>query len=116
MVTVLKPAAGLLLALMLVVTGQSMVVARGAAAATGQIEICIGAEIVKVYVDRDGQPTQAPHICPDCVLSFAEGAPALTVVPLQAVCAAVYHPPHSPADIVRCVTAGFWSRAPPFSV
>jgi len=113
MVAVLKPVAGLLLAVVLVLTGQSMVVARGAAAATGQVEICIGADIVKVYVDRDGQPTQAPHICPDCVLSFADVVAPVVVLPPQTVGTALYHLPHSPADIERTATAYFWSRAPP---
>jgi len=116
MMTVLKPIAGFLLAAVLVLTGQSMVVARGAAAATGQIEICIGADIVKVYVDRDGQPTQAPHICPDCILTFANASPELTVLPPQTVGTVLYHLPRPSVDAVRVATASFWSRAPPSSV
>lgn len=116
MMTVLKPFAGFLLAAVLVLTGQSMVVARGAAAATGQIEICIGADIVKVYVDGDGQPTQAPHICPDCILTFADASPALELMLPQTVGVALYRLPHPPADVVPVAAAHFRSRAPPSSV
>lgn len=116
MVGIVKPFAGVLLAAVLVLTGQSMVVARGAAAATGQIEICIGADIVKVYVDRDGQPTQAPHICPDCVLSFADTARSAVGSLPHTVGTALYFLPRPPADMVAPATAHFWSRAPPFGV
>lgn len=115
MISALKPIAGLLLAAMLVLTGQSMVLARGAAAATGQIEICIGADIVTVYVDENGQPTQAPHICPDCVLSFAEAPPVLDAALPQAVGTVLYRLPQLQSDIPSAETAHFWSRAPPIS-
>lgn len=59
----------LLLALMLALTSQSMAVARGAAAASGKIVLCTGAGPVAVYVDAQGQPTGAPHICPDSALN-----------------------------------------------
>jgi hypothetical protein len=50
-------------------TGQTMAAARGAAAATGQMVICTGQGPVTVYTDAEGQPTGAPHLCPDCVLN-----------------------------------------------
>ncbi|MFC6584970.1 hypothetical protein [Sulfitobacter aestuariivivens] len=58
----------LLLALMLAITSQSMAVARGASAASGQMVICTGTGPVAVFVDAQGQPTQAPHLCPDATL------------------------------------------------
>jgi len=58
----------LLLALVLALTSQSMAVARGASAATGQMVLCTGNGPVAVYMDAQGQPTSAPHICPDASL------------------------------------------------
>jgi len=72
MMRVLTP---LLLALMLALTSQSMAVARGASAAAGQIVLCTGSGPMAVFVDAEGQPTGAPHICPDATLHvLVEGA------------------------------------------
>ncbi|MGC1503033.1 MAG: hypothetical protein WA782_02730 [Sulfitobacter sp.] len=65
----------LLLAFLLAVTSQSMAVARGAAAATGQMVICHGSGTMTVYTDAEGAPTMAPHICPECVAGIAFSAP-----------------------------------------
>ena len=67
----------LTLALMLALTSQSMAVARGAAPAVGQMVLCVGAGTVMVYTDATGQPTSAPHICPDAALNvlLEQGAP-----------------------------------------
>ncbi|WP_299164643.1 hypothetical protein [uncultured Tateyamaria sp.] len=58
----------ILLSLMLLVTSHSMAVARGADRAVDRIVICTGTTVSAIYVDADGQPTQAPHLCPDCAL------------------------------------------------
>lgn len=70
----------LCLALMLALTSQVMAVTRVSADATGQVVLCVSAEIVTVYVDEEGQPTAAPHLCPDCALNegFVPEAPRLT--------------------------------------
>ncbi len=109
----LKPLGGFLLALMLTLTGQSMAIARGAAAATGQVEICIGDQVVVVYIDSEGQPTQAAHICPDCVLTLAEGKPTLLDTPPERLAETAYT--HALHPVVTAVwpAASFWSRAPP---
>ena len=59
----------LMLALVMALSSQSMAVARGAAPATGQMVLCVGAGTVMVYTDADGRPTSAPHICPDATLN-----------------------------------------------
>ena len=65
----------LLLALVLAFTSQSMAVARGAAAAAGQMVLCTGTGPIAVYVDANGKPTSAPHICPDAAFQvLVEGA------------------------------------------
>ncbi|MEP5731756.1 MAG: hypothetical protein ABJL67_20540 [Sulfitobacter sp.] len=68
---ILRPFAVLVFAFVLVVTSQAMAVARGSSAAAGQSVLCIGSQAVTVYVDAQGQPTDAPRFCPDCVLSLA---------------------------------------------
>lgn len=58
----------LALSLMLVITGQSMAVARGMTSPTGTMVICTGTGPVVVPIDSDGQPTGPAYICPDCTL------------------------------------------------
>ncbi len=72
MTRAVRPFFAILLALMLVSTGIVMSAIRGAAAATGQMEICIGDTVQTVFTDADGQPTSAPHICPDCLLAWSQ--------------------------------------------
>lgn len=94
----------LALALVLALTSQSMAVARGSAAATGQIVLCTGAGPVAIYVDAEGQPTHAPHICPDSALNvlFEVAKPVLRspmrVVAFEVVPAYLPSPP-TPARI-----------------
>ncbi|MBV2358503.1 hypothetical protein KUH32_01835 [Thalassococcus sp. CAU 1522] len=66
-----------LLALSLLFTSVTMAAARGQAMAEGQMVLCLGGGVVTVYVDSEGKPTGAPHVCPDCALSllaWVEGA------------------------------------------
>lgn len=64
----IRQALTLLLVLLLVTTSQSMAVARGSAAAVGQMVICTGSGPVAVFLDAEGRPTNAPHLCPDSTL------------------------------------------------
>lgn len=57
-----------LLSLMLVITSSSMAVARNSDPATDTLVICAGENTYVIYVDGQGVPTAAPHICPDCAL------------------------------------------------
>jgi hypothetical protein len=70
MYRVFRPCFALILTLMLVVTGQSMAVARGASGPVGQMVICTGIGPVVVTIDETGAPTGPLHICPDCALSL----------------------------------------------
>lgn len=105
-----------LLALMLAFTSQSMAVARGASAATGQMVLCTGSGPVAVYTDAQGQPTSAPHICPDAALNvLVDTIPQDVYAPWQIVPASVLHvrgkvaPPILPRMAPQ-------SRAPPLMV
>ncbi len=78
-----RPFLGLMLALVLALTGQSMAVARGMPDAAGRIVLCKGAGPITVLVDDEGQPVGPAHICPDCALSlFAMGA-AVSEMPVR---------------------------------
>ncbi len=66
---------GLVLALMVALTSQSMALARGQMYdASGAMVICTGTGPVSVLVDREGQPVERAPICPDCAFSFLEYA------------------------------------------
>ncbi|MFY0680925.1 MAG: hypothetical protein JXR13_10160 [Thalassovita sp.] len=68
--TLLRTYLALGLALILVMTAQTMAVARGAPAAVGQMELCSGSSAIVVLVDANGVPVEPAHLCPDCALSF----------------------------------------------
>lgn len=58
-----------LIALCMVLTTQTMALARGMSDPVGEMVLCIGNETVTVYYDDDGQPVDPPHYCPDCSVS-----------------------------------------------
>ena len=101
------------LAVVLVLTGPSMVAARGAANATGKLGLCVGTQSVVVYMDEQGQPAQAPHFCPDCTLSLMDGAPmgmgvSPSILVLYQYITMFYVSAHSNVDV-----HSYLSRAPP---
>ena len=80
----------LILSAALALTAQTMAHSRGAAMAEGQMVLCTGTGAVTVYFDAEGNPTSAPHICPDCALSLFDAVshPAEDCVPAAAVTSA----------------------------
>lgn len=58
------------LSLLLALTAQSVAASRGMDRAVGQMVLCTGTGPVAVYMDQNGQPTKAPHFCPDYALSL----------------------------------------------
>lgn len=105
-----------LMVLILGLTSQAMAVTRGAAAATGQVVICNGSGTMVLYLDAEGQPTAAPHICPDCALSDGAGVtPAAALAPW----AVLYHGQAllvKPYTVIAPVTQIPQCRAPPLPV
>lgn len=75
----------LFLALCIALTSQAFALARGQAAAVGEMVICTGAGFVTVAVDAEGQPVGHGHICPDAVAALAglAVAPVGAMVPLR---------------------------------
>ena len=76
--------AAIALAFLLVVTSQSMAVARGMPGAAGSVVLCTGTGPVTILTDAEGQPIGPAHICPDCALSL--------IVTLEQGAAVVAHP------------------------
>ncbi|SFK03421.1 DUF2946 family protein [Celeribacter neptunius] len=63
-----------LVAFLLIVTSQSMAVARGTMRdASGAVVLCTGTGPITVLTDADGQPIGPSHICPDCALTVIAG-------------------------------------------
>lgn len=58
------------LALLLVLTAQSMAVARGLPGSAGSVVLCTGTGPVTILIDAEGQPIGHAHVCPDCTLSL----------------------------------------------
>lgn len=71
--------------LLLVLTSHSMAQARNAADATDQMVICAGSQAVVIYIDAQGTPTHAPHVCPDCALHGFDMLGLVPFVPGSAV-------------------------------
>lgn len=66
------------LAAVIALTSLQMAVTRGMEVdAAGQFVICTGQGVKTITVDRDGQPVEVVHICPDCALTFAGILPAV---------------------------------------
>jgi len=62
----------LALTLLLVLTSQTMALARGAPTPVGQAVLCTGTGPITVLVDAEGQPTGQVHICPDCAFGLMD--------------------------------------------
>lgn len=108
-----RPLLALCLALILALTSQSMAVARGMAAATGQMVICTGSGVTAVYVDAQGQPTGAPHICPDGAMHVPPAPPTTPTGVAPTAFASVIWQAKAPRQQVTAPTPRRAARAPP---
>ncbi|WP_037310588.1 hypothetical protein [Ruegeria halocynthiae] len=73
------------LSLLVILTGQGVAASRGMNRAVGQMVLCTGSGPVVVYSDAEGQPTKAPHFCPEYAVNL-----------LGAVIVAALAVPHTP--------------------
>jgi hypothetical protein len=89
--------------------------ARGQAMAAGEIVICANGAAVTIAVDAEGNPTGAPHWCPDCVLLLLAGlAPApAPAAALPAAGAAAAAPPAMDRRPAAARPAAPLARGPP---
>ena len=70
MVSLLRISVAVFLAAAVAMTGLYLASAKGQTMAVGQMVICVCNQVDTVYVDGEGQPTGAPHICPDCAVGL----------------------------------------------
>lgn len=77
----IRPVFLALAALLLIVTSQSMAVARGTMRdASGAMVLCTGTGPITVLYDESGEPIGPSHICPDCAMSVIADAGAAFVL------------------------------------
>ncbi|WP_144432629.1 hypothetical protein [Shimia marina] len=106
----------LMLVAVLVLTGHSMAIARGMPGAQGYAEYCIGETPVMVPVDAEGNPTGAPHLCPDAsfsLLNWVDVAPGVAAAPVAFV-RLVQMSPNTLPPVIRVIAST--ARAPPTGV
>lgn len=113
MYCVVRPLFGLILSLMLALTSQSMAVAGGASAATGQMVICTGTGPVTIYMDASGAPTEAPHLCADCILAFSDATVQNELRPFKQLAMDAAVAPCGVQSVLPLRVQAFRSRAPP---
>ena len=111
----LRPLISLTLALILALSSQSMAVARGASAGTGQMVICSGVGVTVIYVDSEGQPTAAPHICPDATLLVGADVPDVGPVGTPLDSRPVLWQAYAQSQIHRIAVTRTQARAPPLA-
>lgn len=71
---ILRSLSALTLALVLAVSGQTMVAAQHNAAVVGEMEICTGFGIVTVQMDAEGNPTGPLIVCADFASTLSADA------------------------------------------
>lgn len=106
----------LILIAIVVLTSQQLALARGQAVAMGNMVMCVGGGFVTIAVDAKGNPTGAPHVCPDGVqaMAFDPGEPGRPI-PVGSVTVPRYLAlPCTAAPSLHLQTPQ--ARAPPISV
>ena len=102
-----------LLSVLLSLTGYNAAVARAAAPAVDQVVICVGTSAVVVHVDADGQPTHAPHLCPECTLHVLGTGTDVGPLPHPITFTALAHAMRSTPLVARAPLVSALARAPP---
>lgn len=104
---------GIVMTVVLAVTGLSAAYARGQADPTGTMVICRGLTVVTVLVGSDGQPVEMTHLCPDAAQAlFVEQGAAPDAIARPLVWRAVdWTVPDLLPGLVILVSAQ--ARAPP---
>lgn len=112
----LRALASIFLSLVLLFTSHGAAMAHRAPHAVDQMVICVGATAVIVYVDDEGQPVEAPHLCPDCALHLL----AALVPPIVQSVAPMGAPRTVLYPVLEFRPGATWAfapaRAPPFDV
>ncbi len=104
------------LSLLVILTGQGLAGSRGMDRAVGQMVLCTGSGPVVVYMDAEGQPTQAPHYCPDYALALLGAIHEAPIVVPQAPSRMQAAPLLRSHDLISAPLPLHPARAPPFFV
>lgn len=108
-----RTALHLIVTLALLVTGIGAASARGAAPAVDRVVICAGHGLSVLYLDADGEPTQAPHMCPDCVVHLLAPWPDASAGQFVAIGRTVPPWPRTVPQDVRPYPSTIAARGPP---
>ena len=102
------------MALVLVLTGHSMAIARGMTGPAGFAEYCIGESAVMVPVDAEGNPTGPAHLCPEVSFSLLNwiAVDPPEVGPTLGRGEGLSSPHVTVEDVIRLIAES--ARAPPF--
>lgn len=101
------------LSLLVIFTGQGVAMTRGIDHVAGQIVLCTGAGPVVVYVDAEGQPTRAPHYCPDYALNLLGAIHEAPAAVPSAPSSALPAPLLQSHDLIAAPLPRHPARAPP---
>ncbi len=103
-----------LIAFSLVISGQAIALAKGASPATDYMVLCTGHGTVILFTDQNGDPTAAPHLCPDCTLAAltATPGPDTSVQPFHRTPVPLGWPEHT-SNTKAALTTSTQARAPP---
>lgn len=101
------------LALVVALTGHASASVQGSRDAAGQMVICSGSAAVVIYVDSDGQPVQAPHFCPDCVMHLLDALPLPDATGLAAYVGQAFEQTSDQSWQAHRVLLHALARAPP---
>lgn len=111
----IRPILPVVAALLLLVTSQSMAVARGTMRdATGSMVLCTGTGPITVLMDENGEPIGPSHICPDCALSVIAGLADGFVLPVPDQSAFRFAPVARPQHVSVLTLPPRQARDPPF--
>lgn len=111
--TLFRPLAGLLLALIVAIASVGLAVARGQPRMVDWVELC-GGNGAEVAVDAQGQPVGMIHLCPDCIAPFAFADLVLPApMPLPPMASGRAAPPAATPSVALRPVPGQEARGPP---
>lgn len=103
------------LSLLVIFTGQGLAASRGMDRAVGQMVLCTGSGPVVVYMDDEGQPTRAPHYCPDYALNLLGAIHEASIAIPPAPSRVLPTPSPLSQDLIAAPLPRHPARAPPVS-
>jgi hypothetical protein len=108
------PLQAVLLALLLVLTTQSMARMRMMPGIGGEMVLCTGTGPITVLTDENGKPVGPPHICPDCAMTFMAAVPMMPAMPARPATRGEAAALRAPALPVQVAQVAYAARDPPF--